>query len=226
MYRFFVEQKAGNYFLLTDEILHHINVVRISHKPFIVVYQKQFYKCLLENQKALILEQLDLDHELKYDITLALPLIEWTRFEWALEKAVELGVARIIPFTSRFTNQKQESFQHKISRFQRIIKAAAQQSFRNYIPVLENLISYQQLFTTNKIIYLAHSDYNDNLQPITSINNDCLLVVGPEGGFDHNEIAFAQMHKTQLVSLGKTILRSETAAIKFLSLIKEGVKNV
>ncbi|WP_371246758.1 16S rRNA (uracil(1498)-N(3))-methyltransferase [Mycoplasmopsis agassizii] len=223
MNRFFVDKKTDNLFIIDDEQYSHLKVIRALEKEFIVVFESKFYKVKLVDKKhAEIIEELNLNHEYDQEVVLAVGLIDWNRFEFILEKATELGATKIIPFTSNFTNFNEQNFERKKARFMKIIKAAAQQSFRNQLPILNDVIKYENLFKNNhlKNIYLAHSDLNDSQNKITSFDQNCLLIVGPEGGFNNSEIDFALNNNAKIISLGKTILRAETAALKMLSLVK------
>ncbi|QGZ97576.1 16S rRNA (uracil(1498)-N(3))-methyltransferase [Mycoplasma sp. NEAQ87857] len=224
MNRFFVDLKEDNHFVLSKEHLKHLKVLRIDNKPFICVYQEQFYKCILNNEVAEIIEIIDQNHESDFEIILAISVIKFERFEWLLQKATELGVSRIIPFVSDHTNHelvKYNKYQKKIQRFETIILNAAEQSFRNKLPILEPLTTFTKLLDypiNNKII--AHEKVEVSKTLIQPIDQEVIFFVGPEGGFSDNEIDLAIKHNFNLVSLGSRILRAETAGIFLLSQIK------
>lgn len=81
MFRFFVQEKQGNFFALSKETLKHIRVSRVKDRFFICVYQGQFYKCKLENGQAKIIEKLDDNHELQGYVTIVAAIIDTKRFE-------------------------------------------------------------------------------------------------------------------------------------------------
>ncbi|QCZ36798.1 16S rRNA (uracil(1498)-N(3))-methyltransferase [Mycoplasma nasistruthionis] len=224
MNRFFVSEKQGNCFVLSKETLKHLKVIRAYDKPFICVYQEVFYKCVLENDLAKILEKIDENHEPQNDVVLALAVIKLDRFEWALQKAVELGATQIIPLRTQFTNHELISFNKfvkKYERFQTILQNASEQSFRNKIPELQELTDFKdaiKLQYTNKI--LAHEKVNLTQKLDQPIQGDTIFFVGPEGGFSDDEINLAIKNNIKLVSLGSRILRAETAAIFLLSQMK------
>ncbi|WP_117275557.1 16S rRNA (uracil(1498)-N(3))-methyltransferase [Mycoplasmopsis edwardii] len=224
MNRFFVFEKQDNYFILNKETLKHLNVIRISNNPFICVFQGKFYECVLEFDKAKIIKEINQNHEFDHEVTVALSLIKYERFEWALQKLVELGATKIIPVITDYTNgelYKFNKFEKKLERFNTIIQNAAEQSFRNIIPELAPLTKFKDVIKlpiTNKII--AH-EKQDLSQPIEKdINQETLFLIGPEGGFSDNEINLAIENNVKCVSLGKRILRAETAAIYMMSKIK------
>ncbi|MEA4276388.1 16S rRNA (uracil(1498)-N(3))-methyltransferase [Mycoplasma sp. 21DD0573] len=224
MNRFFVTEKNNDSFVLSKETLKHLQVIRIDTKPFICVYNEKFYECVLDNNAAKIIKKIEQNHEHKYEVVLAMAVIKLDRFEWALQKATELGVTKIIPLKTQYTNHdllKFNKFSSKYERFKTILQNAAEQSFRNKIPVLTELMTLKQVLNLsiqNK--YIAHEkiDISSNLpQPIDS---DVIFLVGPEGGFSDEEINLAAKNNVKVVSLGSRILRAETAAIFMLSQMK------
>ncbi|RIV16900.1 16S rRNA (uracil(1498)-N(3))-methyltransferase [Mycoplasmopsis gallopavonis] len=224
MNRIFVNQKQDNCFLLTSEDLKHLKVLRITDKPFICVYNQEFYKCTLANDRALIQEKLNLNHELPFEVVLAIGVIKFERFEWLLQKATELGVTKIIPMITNYTNGeliKFNKFEKKRERFEQILKNAAEQSFRNKIPTLDKLTKFEDVANLNydfKIIAHEKNSIQDALSD--KINQNVLFLVGPEGGFSDQEIEKALNSGFISVSLGSRILRAETAGLFLLSQIK------
>lgn len=225
MHRFFCDKKLdSNYFELSDELLKHSKVLRIGSEEFLVNYQNEFYKCKLENNLAKIISKQEINNELDYKIYLAIGLIKFERFEWLIEKATELGVFEIVPFYSQFTQKHKllNQFQNKKNRFEKIIKFAAEQSFRNIIPNLKDPISFEDLlnfYVNQKLVAHEISD-NQNFDLNLLTKNDLLLTIGSEGGFSSDEIAKFKEANFKVIHLGKTILRSETAAISLISKVK------
>ncbi|WP_426461611.1 16S rRNA (uracil(1498)-N(3))-methyltransferase [Mycoplasma hafezii] len=224
MNRFFVTEKNGDFFVLNKETLKHLQVIRIEQKEFICVYQKEFYRCVLENNQAKIIAKLPENHEIGFEVVLAACVIKFERFEWLLQKATELGVTTIIPLVSEWTNHdliKFDKFERKRERFETILQNAAEQSFRNEVPKLLPLTKYKDFITVNypnKIIAHEKTNLSESLnQPI---NEAVTFIVGPEGGFSDNEIELAVQNNTKVVSLGSRIMRAETAGIFLLSQIK------
>ncbi|MFV8483628.1 16S rRNA (uracil(1498)-N(3))-methyltransferase [Mycoplasma sp. Z473B] len=224
MNRFFVTKKNTDGFDLDPEIIKHIKVIRAQDKPFICVYQNEFYQCILDGSQAKIQFKLEEDHELKHEVILAISVIKLDRFEWALQKATELGVAKIIPMLTQYTQHdlvKYNKFESKYERFQSILQNAAEQSFRNKIPELMPLAKFEDVIKANDITkYIAHEKIASSIALPQPINYDVLFLVGPEGGFSEAEITLAEKYQVSPVSLGSRILRAETAAIYLLSQIK------
>ncbi|WP_369991703.1 16S rRNA (uracil(1498)-N(3))-methyltransferase [Mycoplasmopsis arginini] len=219
MYKFFAYQKEKEYFILDEDVLKHLKVIRIKDQDFLINYQDEFYLCnFIFPNKALIKEKISTNNELDFDVVVAIPLIKQNHFEIALQKSVELGATKIIPFISEYTDKTNIQIDNKLLRFKKIILEAAQQSFRNKIPVLEKVLKFEDLLNLdiqNKI--LAYE--NEKATKIEKVNKNTLLIVGPEGGFSKKEIDLATQNNVKIVALTKTILRAETAIIYMLAKI-------
>ncbi|UWV83096.1 RsmE family RNA methyltransferase [Mycoplasmopsis cynos] len=119
-------------------------------------------------------------------------LIKYERFEWALQKLVELGASKIIPMITNYTNgelYKFDKFQKKLERFKTIIQNAAEQSFRNKIPELWSLTKFEDILKLNNYqIFIAREKENCNNLIPNDITVNTLFLVGPEGGFSEDEV--------------------------------------
>ncbi|WP_237023535.1 16S rRNA (uracil(1498)-N(3))-methyltransferase [Mycoplasma miroungirhinis] len=219
--RFIVSNKHNDkYFDLSDDTLNHIKVARQKFKEFICVFENEFYICILENKKAKIISKLDLDHEYKNPVALAVPLIVAKNFELVLQKATELGVSDIYPFTSEFCQYKIDDFNKKMQRYNKIIFEASQQSFRNKVPFLHNCQKFGKILTLDyKNKYLAHE--KSSAASLVSYPSGSLFVIGPEGGFSDTEVNLALQNNFKIIKLTKTILRAETACLYVLSRVNE-----
>jgi len=135
------------------------------------------------------------------------------RYEWFLEKATEIGIQEITPIICEHSERKVV----KNDRFQKIIESAMKQSLHFYIPKLNEPITYKEFlkkdFKGQKII--AHCEETDkkSLKDALILNKNITLLIGPEGDFSTKEIQLALENNYIPVSLGKTRLRTETAAV-------------
>ena len=166
-------------------------------------------KCLVSWQQKI--EQPTPDFKVRIAISL---IKNNSRFEWFLEKATEVGVTEIIPLICERT-EKQKA---KLERMQSILISAMLQSQQAWLPKMEEPISFKKLLTqnTNSQKFIACCD--DRFETLTltklpSYQNDCLLLIGPEGDFTNEEIEMAVSLGYQPVSLGPTRLRTETAGL-------------
>lgn len=223
MHRFFVFQKIDNYFILDERVLQHLKVIKSRNNKFICVFEKKFYitKFVFPN-KAEIIEELDENHEFKNKTILAVAILKTKAFEWVLQKAVELGVHQIIPFYSEHVEQKLgNNIDKKVERWQEIVLHAAQQSFRNIIPEIGKPVDFEQVLNIEKSFkFVAHEKENEENSKLL-FDSDSIFLIGPEGGFSDREIQKAKEKNFEIISLGKRILRAETAAVFCLSRVKE-----
>ena len=145
--------------------------------------------------------------EPEIQVTLYAAILKRESFEWAVQKAVECGIARIVPMVTRRTVKKDV----KQERLQEIAKEAAEQSGRGIIPAVEEPVSFVDAFEdakqNEKNYFLDVEAGEGSLMPAASIG----LFIGPEGGWDEEEIALAKKTGLVPVSLGSRVLRGETA---------------
>lgn len=141
------------------------------------------------------------------------PTKQMERFEWFLEKATELGIDTITPFTS--THGERDKL--RMDRLEKIIRTAGKQSANSNFPTLNGLISFEELInnSTEKNKYLAHLDQSSKGHFFDAIpkGEDVLILIGPEGDFADDEVETAKAHGFLSVHLGGNRLRTETAGI-------------
>lgn len=156
-------------------------------------------------------------------ITIAISLVKnASRFEWFLEKATEIGLRRIQPLICARTER--EKF--RLDRLQGICISAMLQSQQAWLPELREPIemsAYLQQSFANHDLYIAHCAEGEKsgLTAKKDTGNDRLLLIGPEGDFTNQEIDLAMEKGFSPVSLGDTRLRTETAGIVGLLLLKQ-----
>lgn len=135
------------------------------------------------------------------------------RYEWFLEKATEIGIQEITPIICDHSERKVI----KTDRFQKILESAMKQSLHLYLPKLNEPILYKDFikkdFQGQKFIAHCEETSKKSLKNELKINENILLLIGPEGDFSVKEIQLAIENKFIPVTLGNTRLRSETAAI-------------
>ena len=135
------------------------------------------------------------------------------RYEWFLEKATEIGIQEITPIICDHSERKII----KTERFQKIIESAMKQSLNYYLPRLNEPILLKD-FLKNEISgmkFIAHCEESEKktLKSLIVPNQNTTILIGPEGDFSVKEIEIALNNKYIPISLGKTRLRTETAAI-------------
>jgi 16S rRNA (uracil1498-N3)-methyltransferase len=157
------------------------------------------------------------------DITLLLAILKFDRMEWAIEKATELGVARMVPLIAKRTDSHLASSAVKrVERWRRIAREAAQQSRRASPPEIAAPAGLQEALAppADRRVVLSESEEQVSLKEAVAGSKGTLaLAIGPEGGWtDEEERAFRE-HGWIAASLGPTILRAETAAIAAVSIV-------
>ncbi len=156
-------------------------------------------------------------------ITVALAIFKFDRMEWAIEKCTELGVTRIIPVIARRTDAHlAHAAAKRHDRWQRLVRQASEQSRRPATPEVAAPLMLKDLASAlpapaTRIVFaesLAGANDSQRLQDILrSHPAEVALAIGPEGGWTVDELAWFRAADWLAVSLGNTILRSETAAI-------------
>lgn len=153
-------------------------------------------------------------------ITLGISLLKnAVRLEWLFEKATEMGIHQIIPLICDRTIHER----FKIDRMQSIIQSAMIQSQQAWLPILSSPIPFDTYINNHKasVNLIAHCAMGDkkNIKEIVA-PNDVHLLIGPEGDFSDAEIATATRNNYTPIHLGPTRLRTETAGIFALSVLK------
>ena len=238
MYQFFVEdaQIGKEYITITGGDVNHIkNVLRMRPGEKIRVSSRsgQDFFCEIAELtddfvQADILNEEVPGTELPARIYLFQALPKGDRMEYVIQKAVELGVYEIIPVAMRYCVVKldQKKAAKKVERWQTISETAAKQSKRSMIPGVHPVMSYKEALEYAKICDINLVPYEnergmeatrealDKLQPGKSIS----ILIGPEGGFSEQEIEAARQ-TMDVISLGKRILRTDTAACCAMSMV-------
>ncbi|WP_028043842.1 RsmE family RNA methyltransferase [Candidatus Stoquefichus massiliensis] len=236
MQRYFIDENCIHDDLIMIDTYNHKHMQKVmryrnGNQVVCILPHGQTYLYEITDIEAGILRQKELineDHELDVAVTLIYGLPKNDKFEFVLQKATELGVQRIVPFLSKRSIIKTDAktFAKKTERYQKILKEASEQSYRQRIPELTPLITMkeisQYLSDINLVAYEESSKQGEHHEFAKALQCDyqsLTIIVGPEGGFDESEII--QMEELGIVccSLGKRILRSETAPLYMLSVI-------
>lgn len=170
-----------------------------------------------------ILEKQDFDPEPFLHIRLLQGLLKGEKMDLVIQKSTELGVKEIIPVV---TERSQIRETRKVSRWKKIAEEASRQSGRNAIPSVCEPIEIRKLFTTSLIhdggiIFWEQKgdSFRETIRKFAG-RTEIALFTGPEGGFSEREIDAASQHAFLTASLGKRILRAETAAIAAVSIVQ------
>jgi 16S rRNA (uracil1498-N3)-methyltransferase len=169
-----------------------------------------------------------LHEELESDAALPLHLLlavfKFDHMEWAIEKATELGIAKITPILARRTEKHlAHSALKRSERWRRIALEASKQSRRTSIPELANPIALKQALeqeATPTRILLSETEQATTLTAALTAaqSSETAIAIGPEGGWTPEEISLFTQHDWQPVTLGPRILRAETAAVAAIAI--------
>lgn len=229
--RFFVEQFTEGRAVMRGDAAHHLGHVLRGEAGQLYELSDGTRVCLGRIEKVTgdrveftLVEELPRNHPAIH-ITLLLAVVKFDAFEWAIEKATELGVATIVPLAARRSEKALLAAAAKrATRWQKILLAASQQCRRMRVPMLETLRRPEQAFRSHREplgIMLSERAEAPPLREILegSSVSSAVLAVGPEGGWSDAEWRAAQQAELREASLGKLILRTETAVIAALATV-------
>lgn len=241
MHRFFIAPETwdGSKVALQAEQAHQIlRVLRMIPGEHIVVLDNSGweYEVALDqvNEKrvsGVLVERRQCTAEPKTRLALYQSLLKRENFEWVLQKCTEIGVSSFIPTLCERTIRHSET--GKPERWGKIVREAAEQSGRGRLPVISKPLRLQEALalTANYDCALIAWEEEKALnlgQAVTQlakpgIPEKLALFIGPEGGFSKQEIEIARSHSVQPVSLGRLILRAETAAIASTAIVLQAL---
>lgn len=152
-------------------------------------------------------------------LTLYQSVLKKDKFEWVLQKCTELGVTKFVPMVSERSGRNEISA-NKIARWERIIQEAAEQCGRGKLPVLAASMSFADAVGLGEEHGVIPHEKEDGTYLSDLTKAPTAIFIGPEGGFSNAEIQLALTHNITPISLGKRVLRAETAAVATTSFIQ------
>lgn len=231
MHRFFITREAfaGDGLTMTAEQAHQIrNVLRMRPGQHVVVLDNEGweYEIVLDRVErqvvtAEILGKKPAANEPGAKVTLYQSLMQRDKYEWVLQKCTEVGVSRFVPVVTRRSAVRRATAitGSKLGRWQRIITEAAEQSQRGRIPELLPAMTFDEAVDSLDpgqpgLIPWERSSGPGLRDALSSPKPASIaLFVGPEGGYADEEVAYAQERGVIPITLGRRILRAETAAV-------------
>lgn len=230
--------------VLPQEVAHHLRVLRLKKDDIFTLFDGQGHE--FETRLTVEIKNLsasapicvelaaptEVNRERKGRITLIQGLTTADKMDWVIEKAVELGVHRVIPVTAQRSVLRLDArrAEKKHQHWQRIIQSASEQCGRNVLMQIDSVCSLELALTTrlndteSSLLWVAHPEdarpivecVDRAKKPIQAID----LAIGPEGGWSPQELAlFLQKPNAQMLSLGNRILRTETAGLAAVSML-------
>lgn len=240
MYQFFVEPDQiydKTVVIVGNDVNHIKNVLRMKPGEEIAVSNgidgKEYHCGITALEEDRILCEIHLvkenDTELSARVHLFQGLPKADKMELIIQKAVELGVYEIIPVAARRCVVKldDKKAKSKIERWQAIAEAAAKQSKRRVVPQVSQVMTFEQAvqraagMDVRLIPYELAEDMGRTREHIESLvaGQDIAVFIGPEGGFEESEIEKALSRGIEPITLGKRILRTETAGLAVMAWI-------
>ena len=226
--------EAKKVYLVEEDTHHLLNVLRAGIGDQIEVSDAcgRTYSCTIletEDKTAVcsVDHEIEQNRELSCDITLFQSIAKGEKMDWVIQKAVELGVTRIVPMITGRTIARPDpkSAAHKTQRWSRIAESAAKQCGRAVIPEIGEVVMFPEALSQAKscdcFIFpyecaagMAYSrEIFSSIQPGMTVS----VMIGPEGGFKLSEVSEAKAAGAHILTLGNRILRTETAALTALS---------
>lgn len=247
MQKFFVEANQienNKIIIIGDDVKHISNVLRmkideevqIGNKETLENYIAKIFEINKENIILKVVEKLDSSTESNVNIDLYQGLPKADKMEWIIQKTTEIGINKIIPVDMQRCVVKldEKDAKKKIDRWQKVAEGAAKQSKRDKIPKIENKIKLKEVENRIKeydIFLIAYEEEKENKlkEQIKNIakkqNYNIGVLIGPEGGLDIKEVEELKEKGAKTVTLGKRILRTETAPIVIISNILYELEN-
>lgn len=236
MVRFFVdrEQLQGDFLVLTGENADHARVLRLKQGEEVVVCDGEGRECVCTvsdvsaGQIGLVVKSSSISEtEPKVQVSVYMAFSKGDKLEHVIQKATELGAFEIVAFPSArcVSRPDEKSLRKKLERWQKIAASAAEQSGRGAIPQMVVLNSYAEALNRASQADLAILFYeNERARTLKKALSEkeytsVSILSGPEGGLEEREVAQAVDAGLQVCTLGKRILRCETAPLCALSAI-------
>ena len=236
MYHFFVEEEqvnGENAYISGSDVNHIVNVLRmkIGEELLISVKGDWDYLCKIEeieNDRVnlKLLESME-QRELPIKLTLLQGIPKFDKLEMIIQKAIELGVSEIIPVKTNRVVVKidEKKTQAKVNRWNAIAESAAKQSKRSIIPkvlnpqTIDNALEIVKDYGVKLLPYENADGIKKTKDILNSLNskNNIAVFIGPEGGFEEAEVKKSTDSGFEVITLGKRILRTETAGLALLS---------
>jgi len=226
--------------LIADEARHLREVLRLKAGAEVFVFDgagKEFHCRITESRRdtaqlKVLAEVSPAKPESPLQLTLALALLKGEKFDLVVQKATELGVARIVPVITKHADirlRDESDAAKRVTRWQRIAMEAAKQSGRAVVPAVASVISFASLIETtsaderSNCLMFSERDGQSLLQTnegLAADSKQMTALVGSEGGWSDEEIEAARAAGWTIVTLSGRTLRAETAAIAVVALLQ------
>ena len=233
MTRFFASQEeiSGERILLTGENAQHAKVLRLKPGETVLVCDGEGQECLCQifstdPWELLVTERRASQSEAAVRVSVYMAFPKADKLEHVIQKATELGAYEIVAFPSArcVSRPDEKSLKKKLERWQKIAASAAEQSGRGRIPQVITLKSFSEALSLacqaeKALMFYEHEEALTLKTALTGTYRTVSLLTGPEGGLEEGEVSRARAAGMQVCTLGKRILRCETAPLCALSAV-------
>ena len=239
MQKFFVKKNQiheNKINILGTDVNHISNVLRMKKEDKLQIcneetaenYLVQIEEINEERIITTILEKMQSTNEPNVELDLYQGIPKADKMEFIIQKTTEIGINKIVPvdMIRCVVKLKEKEYQKKLARWEKIAEAAAKQSKRDKIPAIENIIKLKDIANVVEkydVFFLAYEEETENTlkQELKKLRKKekykIAILIGPEGGLDNSEVEKLKELGAKVVSLGKRILRCETAPITMVS---------
>lgn len=227
LHRFYIEQPLGEELVVEQSELVHqwISVFRYECKDEVVLFSSSnvgvdyIYRIASANKKVVTLSFVSKEKNIlpKKEIVLCMAVVKKDTFENVVRYATELGVSKIIPVLASRSEKKNLN----LERLNSIAKEASEQSGRGTIPVISEILSFNDALEKIKgnanIFASLYGEPSSELANKSLLKNNLILWIGPEGGWTPDEEDLAKENKFHLMKLTDTVLKADTAVVCAIS---------
>ena len=222
--------------IIGEDVRHIYKVLRVTQGEKVVINNLNGEEFLgeVENvnkQEVLIkiLKKLDINNESKLNITLFQGIPKASKMDLIVQKCVELGVSQVIPTITNRVDIKIKGDFKKLDRLNKIALEASKQSKRTIIPTVETVMEFEDAIKSMENLDLVVVPYENatgfgikSMVKTLDLSNvkNIGIMVGPEGGFEEEEIEILKSKGANIVTLGPRILRTETAGFTCIAILQ------
>ncbi len=235
MHRFFIDTvlRSNTQIELDANAARHAQALRLREGDPVVLFNgkggEYLGKITFSGRKASVLLETHFSENRcpPSRVTIAQAMLSSEKMDWVVQKATELGVAQIIPFSATRSNIKLDAIRgaKKLAHWQAVAQAACEQCGMNQVPLITETLSLARLIQetqTTHIHRLTLAIGTNKLlhsQPKPALTESTLVVIGPEGDFTPEELTLLDAANFTPVSMGPRILRTETAGLAALAML-------
>ena len=227
-YNPFIKDSVEVFSFSREETRHLQRVLRLNVGDEILVfdgvgneYKSEIHEFKDKHAVAKIINKVEPKAtESPLNLTLGVALIKGDKFDFAIQKAVELGVSKLIPLITVRSDVKTKNTEKKFERRKKIIVEASKQCERATLMKTSTPVSFKHFAEKAKDTKIMFSERGGNSFSEINTGKNITAIIGPEGGWDNSEIKFALEKDFQVITLGKRIMRAETAVLSVAAILQ------